>query len=333
MKLTKINPYFEAIARNNGYKKSKLSSVLSGVEKYAFLLAEKMVSQYATPTQKTELVMSFQGVARELRWNDAGREVIFVDSSEFLKLLSNSKFDFDKVLGLEPLSRSFHLSLPTDFADGCHSFFVTWSKTAREEYFETSSSMRELAAKCGHSMPVRNEADAIDYCGRALEYLSVDYPAITAEQLLDEQIIKISYTAPDNTLKHRIIYQCQFADAISGDIASKTPEEKVAHDILKIILGLTIYVSAGGEIRAGLPNIPATSKRAFVGSSFSSKTVSLGSNSDQIHGEGKLRGFHFRNLKDERYYRLPEFQDAVRGSRWTFVKPYWVGEKISPRTI
>lgn len=101
---------------------------------------------------------------------------------------------------------------------------------------------------------------------------------------------------------------------------------------MKIILGLAIYVSAGGEIRAGLPNFPATSKRASIGSSFNPKTVSLGSNSDQIHGEGKLRGFHFRNLKDERYYRLPEFHDAVRGSRWAFVKPYWVGAKIAPKT-
>lgn len=283
----------------------------------------------------------------ELYWNQQGRQVIFIESKEFVDAILSSKFDVDVVKNLKPLSDSFQLVLPKGCTDQdgneLPNVLVNWFKTAQESMDVTTSINRESYIANGDIY--ENFAEVQENLQQVMNIGQKEVDQIMNKMVdnKDEgyhpeeyQILNLTmtYEDPETPIAVKSIYEHKFAEALSGDV--KKESDRVINTVLKLILGLTIYVNAGGHIREGFPTKKAATTKArksldkAANGGFKVKFISFAKEMKASSG-GFVRGFHFRNLKAERYYQ-GEHANEPKGSRWVFVSPSWVGGKVKPKT-
>jgi hypothetical protein len=98
----------------------------------------------------------------------------------------------------------------------------------------------------------------------------------------------------------------------------------------KIIAGISVYMSANNisELNDGLPdkgNVSIDNFKPDLKYSFKNISAPPPSNYSESSDVMTTRSFHFRQLRDERYYKN-EYEKLDRGSRWVFVREAQVGK-------
>lgn len=352
MKYTTIKPRAEKIIRERVGKKANPTVIAAGIRKiitHSVAALSNLKNDFggalATESNqlKTEIFGAIETSIKELSWNAAGRKVYFVDGVDFLNVLTSSNFEMNKGFKIEPFANSFYLSLPEEGESRFSNIHISWYQSVADQKREVAECFLSLFGEGTVYDKYRKSTEEIEQLSEkdlqaiypdVYNLLHDEFPEMTTKDMLSQQFIEIEYDDNAGDSVTYKLFECQFASILKGDGKHKvtTPSDLASQNILRIVLALSAYKTAGGHLTNGVPNIGAMKRKRFLAGGYNAVAFGL---SDELRSyafqDGHLRGFHFRNLRDERYYQN-EHANKVRGSRWAFVKPYWVGTKIAPKT-
>ena len=110
-------------------------------------------------------------------------------------------------------------------------------------------------------------------------------------------------------------------------------------DICKLICSVLVYCQALGDevLHKGVPfkkdNVIKLSKNANKNKGTTSMTLRGPKGFSSKRAQSHYRKWHFRTLKDERFYQSDEWKDKPRGSRVVFVRDSVVNRDVSPHVL
>jgi hypothetical protein len=110
-------------------------------------------------------------------------------------------------------------------------------------------------------------------------------------------------------------------------------------DICKLICSVLVYCQALGDevLHKGVPfkkdNVIKLSKNANKKKGTTSMTLRGPKGFSSKRAQSHYRKWHFRTLKDERFYQSDEWKDKPRGSRVVFVRDSVVNRDVSPHVL
>ena len=257
-------------------------------------------------------------------WATSGhKKTIFIEDSDFIQKLMNSKIDLNASSRFELPFESFQLAFPKGL-------MVNGRK------------MRSMIVS---SIP--NEERQERYYDPFHEYHGIDTKLLVQDTQPGENCI--TFLVGDSEDEGEIL----FFNAIASDMmhvlerndpddlslpegsvydlssATKTKDAtNFKFDCLKLLFALSVFHSAtdGEYLREGLPFDEVNFKKVIDGKFDKQiKPLSLKSPQNRTERTAHHRSFHFRNLRNEKYYQN-EYAKMSPGSRWVFVKDTVVGE-------
>jgi len=110
-------------------------------------------------------------------------------------------------------------------------------------------------------------------------------------------------------------------------------------DICKLICSVLVYCQALGDevLHKGVPfgkdNVVKLSKNPNKKKGTTSMTLRGPKGFSSKKAQSHYRKWHFRTLKDERFYQSDEWKDKPRGSRVVFVRDSVVNRDVSPHVL
>ena len=110
-------------------------------------------------------------------------------------------------------------------------------------------------------------------------------------------------------------------------------------DVCKLICSVLVYCQALGDevLHKGVPfkkdNVIKLSKNANKNKGTTSMTLRGPKGFSSKRAQSHYRKWHFRTLKDERFYQSDEWKDKSRGSRVVFVRDSVVNRDVSPHVL
>jgi hypothetical protein len=110
-------------------------------------------------------------------------------------------------------------------------------------------------------------------------------------------------------------------------------------DICKLICSVLVYCQALGDevLHKGVPfkkdNVIKLSKNTNKKKGTTSMTLRGPKGFSSKRAQSHYRKWHFRTLKDERFYQSDEWKDKPRGSRVVFVRDSVVNRDVSPHVL
>lgn len=334
MKYQKLTLAAEPLLKKIKCKKD----IENGLEELVDLYVLSMLQQQINPIDSADTRILME----EHYWAASGRNVIFLEDEKLIDAILSSQVTINEnVIGaICPPQESFCLILPKNYKTpdgiGLSNMVVSWMS----HYDNATKIIRP------HISKAINQDDDGSYYGpnRNEQYLSVTTKNVydnsnlqlnCFEREFEDIVSNLNHATPSEIeeffTKNRVeeINEALNQSPIEDDI-----DKKIKKAAIKLILGLAIYLQAGGNIYSGIPKKAKAEARKSSANYLRlerAQTISLPSNFNNNSGLGYVRGFHFRNLQHEKYYKN-EFANIPQGSRWTFVNPCWVGEKISPET-
>ena len=109
--------------------------------------------------------------------------------------------------------------------------------------------------------------------------------------------------------------------------------------VCKLICSVLVYCQALGDevLHKGVPfkkdNVIKLSKNANKNKGTTSMTLRGPKGFSSKRAQSHYRKWHFRTLKDERFYQSDEWKDKPRGSRVVFVRDSVVNRDVSPHVL
>lgn len=305
-------------------------AILQNVDTAIYLIQSNLEDE--NPCVQYELT-PYETVFRfmmEYKWNKNGREIYFLENMWLIEAILNSKIELDGDCCFKTISDSYCIMPPKGFMIGSelevHSILVTNSSSHVGERYEMASELQDWQERGG-------DAEIDWYAAKEIE-----------RKELDKTLKKESDPCINFTIHGKYKNKATYIDLSvkKSEVAAllQKKEKKINRifsTVFKLVIGLTVYLQAGGKINDGLPNSKASTNGALKStkklSSIPKKlsTVRLPFKLKQTP-KGHIRGFHFRNLKAECYYG-GDFANWERGSRWAFVNPYWVGKGIDAKSV
>lgn len=284
--------------------------------------------------------MDFFIMAEEHFWPREGNHTIFPENTAVLENLFKAKFSIEKTGAFDLPFNSFILSLPMGYkVDGypIPSCMVTWV----------------------------NYQDSYDYTVLPFcDYLGIPRPSGMKHQVSDpdERCLVISYkdhTHPDSYCRIMALesYLPRILKAqstqefleIMGTYKNSTllgvikPDDldlNIQFRLFKLIAAIGVYNTAteGKKLTDGFPQSLSAkvsgkaSDVKYANSTLSNFTMLKdGGGGSKSSPEFHVRGWHFRELRDERYYR-GEHKDKPIGSRIILIPATTVGGEVTPHT-
>ena len=110
-------------------------------------------------------------------------------------------------------------------------------------------------------------------------------------------------------------------------------------DVCKLICSVLVYCQALGDevLHKGVPfkkdNVIKLSKNTNKKKGTTSMTLRGPKGFSSKRAQSHYRKWHFRTLKDERFYQSDEWKDKPRGSRVVFVRDSVVNRDVSPHVL
>ena len=110
-------------------------------------------------------------------------------------------------------------------------------------------------------------------------------------------------------------------------------------DVCKLICSVLVYCQALGDevLHKGVPfkkdNVIKLSKNANKNKGTTSMMLRGPKGFSSKRAQSHYRKWHFRTLKDERFYQSDEWKDKPRGSRVVFVRDSVVNRDVSPHVL
>ncbi len=258
----------------------------------------------------------------EVRYLNSDRFVIFPSSTTMLDSIMRAKLNIQDFDAIKPPAESFVVMMPEGYktAEGVPmaSFLVQWCRTttnaAKYEHLIKQSGIN------GFTPAFKDDSMMLDVIALDKNKLALR-SSNTASELL------------------RIIDEHDETNAIDktpDDIRSAPTseiEKKQMAAMIKLAIGLAIFDSAYDNFL--IEGLPVGSKLKKVGQVNLKNAVVMGQNfthkAPASSKAGHVRAFHFRQLRNERYYQ-GEHENKPIGSRYVPVSESWIGEDIDSHT-
>ncbi|WP_415906932.1 hypothetical protein ACMXYX_17845 (plasmid) [Neptuniibacter sp. QD72_48] len=315
------------------------------------LMMDEALSAPITSEQCLYNHIDFPIFAEEHRWKRHKRPIIFPANEELLKKLITAKFDMSEMDAFDPPMHSFMLAMPKGFmVEGVEmtGLLVNWFpyRSEEEEIYKpfTEHYGHELGVDINHPEKAVDKAWCLSIMQLdrlntkvkkdATQPMGIDQPK-TIRTMITTNYLK-SIMQAENLADFGERLQQADRQTYSFMQLDKT-DMTMQFYAFKIITALFAYNSAtdGKYLKSGLPsrqlptmlgNYDGQKMRQFT---LSGSSAMLSSASRGEH----YRSWHFRNLRDERYYK-GEHANKPRGSRWVFVSDSLVGgsEEVDPYT-
>ncbi len=278
--------------------------------------------------------------AEELYWDKSGRRAIFPESADMVRRLIDAHFDYSRHAIFAPPFESFILAMPAGIViEGVElpSCLVTYGSFAgfAENY---------RMGLCAHLQIPRPEVRLEPGVSAGALYISIAY----RDALNPDCVVQLGITSdqwpqilltPSYSQYQGMVRDYEVPEGAPPLSASTREDSIIQFNLVRLIAAMSIYHSAtdGQHLHPGLPGKAARPKM-------------LGSPEDlprQIHhlwasdamrtasdhtGELRYHRMHFRNLRDERYYR-GEHRRLARGSRWVMVSDYVTNQTLQAHTL
>jgi hypothetical protein len=125
----------------------------------------------------------------------------------------------------------------------------------------------------------------------------------------------------------------------SNDVHQNQESADRLADICKLICSVLVYCQALGDevLHKGVPfkkdNVIKLPKNANKKKGTTSMTLRGPKGFSSKRAQSHYRKWHFRTLKDERFYQSDEWKDKPRGSRVVFVRDSVVNRDVSPHVL
>jgi hypothetical protein len=288
-------------------------------------------------------------MAKELWWEKQGKHVIFPESAEFLDNLLDATFDLSTMKGFTLPFQSFMLPMPVSYhKEGAPIRGLLVNSYQKKDTLEI---LRNYARFMSSGLD-KKASKALNLTGN-----EIAGPLSVAENMVmdsndgyedDEWLLSIcvmdanreihtastiraseAFTRIPDLLKAQSAAEFQ---QLLGDLRTKnydvrglSQDDAVAEFYaFKIVCALAVYnMATNGEMQnSGMPG----SKAPHIEGKFDRKgtrsfnlQLASGSSSEHRSPDMHYRRWHFRQLKDERYYQ-GEHEKKPRGSRWVFVR-------------
>jgi hypothetical protein len=255
------------------------------------------------------------------------RFTIFPESTDILDTILRAKLnvtDFDSIL---PPANVFTVMIPEGYKTPAgvplKSFLVQW-----DQY--SSSLVRYNKLSNDYNLNATFAAPKNEAYTSTSSYLDVICPAEQGNYLRSshngEETLHLLALADEQEI---------FESRAPESIKVKEPSEVEAQQMramTKIALGMAVFDSAYDDfLTKGLPQVKM--KKPPAGANLNNahvvggKTASTGAKAKSGH----IRSFHFRQLRDARYYQGEHASKPV-GSRYVPVKEAWIGDEIDSHT-
>lgn len=276
---------------------------------------------------------TFYIMAEELHLKKLGSQVIFPESNKVLDNLLKARFSLDSSQGFDLPFPAFILAPPRGYAyagTAIPSLLVTW--VAGDQF--------------------KNEV-----LKPFLRHIKVHEEKVEFSELPIEGVLTLVYPDSTGERSRTIIYGQNIAALLGaktprdyarimmteGLVTSESDISESDRDIqfysLRLIAALGVYhvATQGTKLKPGFPGAQAPKMEGRRPEQQVSPITLINSSppTDRADGEHETsphyRSWHFRQLRDERYYR-GEFETYAPGTRYIFVESALVKSEATPNT-
>lgn len=296
------------------------------------------VAKYFMEVSNGEVALdsNFHDLSREYAWEKEGKPAIFPQSPLLLETLINSKFMMKNELTLDFPFKHFTLAMP---------------KGIEIQGME----MPGILVSSGKYCDIENAGRGalISKLNPSKAYIAEDETEVVLISFKDPNSNEI-ITSSLNFKELLLVLQCQnyeqyktccqsivskYDDAGEiGLLTGNDPANRVLFNAFRIVASVGVYMAATNneKLKKGLPgshvgalaNADSIDRPGQVFLLEETPTMRQLRNSP----EGHYRGFHFRNLRHEKYYQN-EHNEKPHGSRWTFVSDSLINDHSDPHTM
>lgn len=277
--------------------------------------------------------LDFLIASEELYWEREGSQAIFPEDAVVLDNLLRAKYQMETSEGFDLPFSSFVVAMPHGYEyEGVKvpSFMVTHIEYKKSqditihpfcEYLDTPypDSVAYEKAKNGERSITISFRDPNSHGYLRMMQIDTNLPAILASK--STQDFRLAVGDYTNKL---------------GAIQSDSSDLKLQFITMKLIAALGVYnlATEGTRLKEGFPG---SSVPRLMGKHENNKiaytTLRGGVNSfdQKIAPQAHYRTWHFRQLRDSKYYR-GKYDKMAPGSRYSFVSDTLVGQKVSAHT-
>ncbi|MGR5365875.1 hypothetical protein [Photobacterium damselae] len=286
--------------------------------------------------------LQFSLLCNDVNWINDGKKIVFIDELLAKRLISSSakiskakSKDFVFTLPF----KSFMVSLPEIAIEGTKiPPFICYISTRRQKLLdlERAAKSAQKVKECNQTPIDIGADDPTHHVDNLAFYYRVNGTQIATQILAPEEIYDLLNA--ESAEDYVELRKNKKLDCLAADLTAE--ETKIGYYIFKLLVSLSIYQSATGGINlhSGLPKV-----KSIQGLS---ESIRVKSNTNLYHitshrkheapTESYIRGWHFRHLVAERYYK-GEFSNYAPNSRWTIVSEAVVTPKdvtpIDPYTL
>lgn len=278
-------------------------------------LAERRISGQGFGNSMTDWVLM-----SEYAFLESDRYTIFPSSTDVLDTIMRSKLNVTDFDSLVPPAESFVVMLPhgykTPTGIPLRSFLVQWSTMERN-----TALYNRLAKKLNVDFHfiIHGTESMIDVIALDSELAAIRSSIYGSE--VSDLLDATDYDNDDDSVFSK-----------PDNLATLTADEselKQLQAMHKMAIGLAVFDSAYDDFL--VKGLPLNTKLKKVGHANLDNAVTIGANlkptNDASRKSGHIRGFHFRQLRDKRFYTGQNANRPI-GSRYVPVSESWVGDKI-----
>jgi hypothetical protein len=277
-------------------------------------------SENQTPEKKEERNTTFKIILKEYMFLASDRLTIFPESTELLDTMLRSKLNVADFESLIPPDSVFAVAIPkgytTPSGTPLSSFIVSWCDMEQDVKLAT---MVQEAALGGH----QNIHSACE--GKTLQILSLR--ATHSRQKVIESILSTNQAQQ----VHDVLNDVDITeDSLASEIDMN--DAYMAKAMVKIAVAIAVFNSAYDNfLSSGFPKGVKAERLISNGTVKSIRMSGKGIRTESNPKAGHIRSFHFRQLRDSKFYKGEHANKPV-GSRWVPVKEAWIGEDINAHT-
>jgi hypothetical protein len=278
-------------------------------------------------------------LADEIAWKESGRHVIYPESAHLVDRLLNAKFDFSHTGGINLPFSEFVLALPAGYqykGVRLHGILVS-IHPVKDIQIRFNKVLRWIGLE-DNLLKVKHNLDGTDESVLSISTLdnSGNYSTIRTSESLS-RLASILSAENYHEFTERLGKTSEQVNYTIADLGDE--DQKIQFYANRLVAALSVYTMAteGDMLRQGfpqgaLPKFDGKMEAPKRASSYVLKDIieSMGNNTGK---QSHVRNWHFRQLRDKRYYRN-RYADMPIGSRWVFVRESVVNSsRVEPYTL
>jgi len=285
--------------------------------------------------------------------------IIFPESKKLIEKMSDSSFSFDSKVDINFPFKNFVLAMPKGIEREGMKVKGIMVKRGQKGELLFDSKIESVNRIIKKDMRLKEKTDP--YLIKALEVIK---QRKADSSKYEDEFFHIEVNTGDDLRSENLSFMIR-SDFLSLALKAKDPNElnslmekhkderdhdcidekylsekggRYIYDVIRIVASMGVYMSLDNKLKEGLPNKHLSEQDKAEKQGFASDMYfveSMPSIESSYDGDKKAEHYrrsHFRNLRDERYYRN-EHADKERGSRWVVVRDSLVSKQSDPFTL